>query len=456
MSTSKISLAREFPLPERRLIGTWEMVRNMGKSKRMIKLPYEEETITFNDPEQVTVHKGTIDRVEARGLGFSEMQSYWSLPFHDFAIVGDVVAAKDKNNRQLYDTIHVATSNPVWLYTMKPLSDELTRITLNHFFDQGSRGQGSWRANVLPRIKLTPLGGKFASVLAVHDEVSNNLVLVEPQSGNVISVRPGGSSWLPQIMTKTKKDPNTSPFFRMLTDFAADNKLILYSPKSNIIQLLDLGDIPISYKIELPMTLASVHPLSEDQYLVMTTPDSPEQNNLFVLRKESADEPIPTVLNPVSQSSITYRPELVEEISKLSKEGLTDFGLALVMNQKIQSPNILFNSPNAYATLAMGFPELEFSANEIFSWPREVVKDTSNVVNPSRSPAYGARQFSDPGRNTIILKDSCQIITPVSSNDVSNQVKDRNYGLSSPGNIQSYLEVVDLMASKIRYVSIEF
>ena len=84
VSTSKVSLAREFPLPERRLIGTWEMVRSLGKAKRMIKLPFEEETITFNDPEQVIVHKGTIDKVEARGLGFSEMQSYWSLPFHDF------------------------------------------------------------------------------------------------------------------------------------------------------------------------------------------------------------------------------------------------------------------------------------------------------------------------------------------------------------------------------------
>ena len=80
VSTNKVSLAREFPLPERRLMGTWEMVRSMG----MIKLPFDEEAVTFNDPEQVTVHRGTIDRVEARGVGFSEMQSYWTLPFHDF------------------------------------------------------------------------------------------------------------------------------------------------------------------------------------------------------------------------------------------------------------------------------------------------------------------------------------------------------------------------------------
>ena len=351
---------------------------------------------------------------------------------------------------------------------MKPLSAELSRITLNPFFDNASRGgNGTWRANTLPRIKMSPLAGRFGSVLAVHDEVSNNLVLVEPQSGKVISLRSGsaGSGWLNPVRDLvTKKigagtrSNTSSPYFRMLTDFAADNKLLMYTPKGNVIQLLTLaGDIPINYKVELPMTISSVHPLSEDQYLVMADhlesadANDEQHQRLFVLRKEANDEPIPTVLNPVSQSPITYRKELVEEINQLSKEGLTDFGLALVMNEKIQSPNILFNSANSYATLAMGFPELEFSANEVFSWPREEqVKSKDN--NPPRAPAYGAKQSADPGRNTVILKDSCQIVTPVSSNDVSQSVKDRNYGLSSPGNIQSYLEVVDLMASKLRYV----
>ena len=46
------------------------------------------------------------------------------------------------------------------------------------------------------------------------------------------------------------------------------------------------------------------------------------------------------------------------------------------------------------------------------------------------------------------------MVTPVSSGDLSNAVKDRNYGLSSPGNIQSYLQVVDLMASKLRYIPV--
>ena len=103
---------------------------------------------------------------------------YWSLPFHDFSIVGDVCTLKDKHRRPLYDTIHVASVNPVFLYTMKPTSDQMVRIPLNHFFDNSSRGGGSsWRNNILPKLKMAPLGGKcHFKVLLVHDRNSEFLI----------------------------------------------------------------------------------------------------------------------------------------------------------------------------------------------------------------------------------------------------------------------------------------
>ena len=77
-----------------------------------------------------------VRRVEARGVGFSEQQSYWSLPFYETSVVSAVSVVKDAHDRQLYDTIHVATSNPAWLYTMKPLQDKFERVPLNHMFTQ--------------------------------------------------------------------------------------------------------------------------------------------------------------------------------------------------------------------------------------------------------------------------------------------------------------------------------
>lgn len=136
-------LAKEFPLPNRKLVGTWEIMRSAGKQKRMIQLPYEELPVNFRDPEQVNVYNEPLELIAARGLGFSEMQSHWSLPFHDFAIAADVCTEKDKHNRQLYDTIHVATSNPVWLYSMQPRSNTFSRLTLNHFFDHTAKSAGT-------------------------------------------------------------------------------------------------------------------------------------------------------------------------------------------------------------------------------------------------------------------------------------------------------------------------
>ena len=66
------------------------------------------------------------------------------------------------------------------------------------------------------------------------------------------------------------------------------------------------------------------------------------------------------------------------------------------MNESISSPNTLFTTPNSYATLAMGFPELEFSANEVFAWLKDTAHekdDRKNMANPSRPPAHGAKQF---------------------------------------------------------------
>ena len=84
-----------------------------------MRLPLEETSVTIGSSHSVNLSSGILDRVEARGVGFSELQSYWSLPFHDFAVVGDVTVMRDKHKRPLYDDIHVVTSNPVVLFSMK-------------------------------------------------------------------------------------------------------------------------------------------------------------------------------------------------------------------------------------------------------------------------------------------------------------------------------------------------
>ena len=76
MSKKNISLAKEFPLPQRQLMGTWQIMRPSLKHKKMIKLPFEEIPIHFDDPQQVHVHQGPLDRVESHGFCQMDDASY--------------------------------------------------------------------------------------------------------------------------------------------------------------------------------------------------------------------------------------------------------------------------------------------------------------------------------------------------------------------------------------------
>ena len=140
--------------------------------------------------------------------------------------------------------------------------DSYTSMTLNHFFD-------TKRQNLIPRPKMTPLGGKYERILAVYDEVTGNLVLVDPDSGTVLPV-PMNTVYdsvkdLKNRLTGRKEEDKT---LRMLTDFAEDSKLLFFSPRGRTIQLVDISSASSS-KVELPFMVSSLHPLSESQYLLV-------------------------------------------------------------------------------------------------------------------------------------------------------------------------------------------
>ena len=83
------------------------------------------------------------------------------------------------------------------------------------------------------------------------------------------------------------------------------------------------GDIPIRYSLELPFSsISSLHALSEQQYLLMATDKEGEEDKekIFLLRKESNGDPIPTVLNPISQSPVTHQKEFVTQIGQVSHQ----------------------------------------------------------------------------------------------------------------------------------------
>ena len=101
----------------------------------------------------------------------------------------------------------------------------------------------------MPRPKLVALGGKYAEILAVYDEVTGNLVLAEPSSGTVLPVpltTVTHSILLlpllnlgPQVVQSVRENltsrltgkKETQETLRMLPDFAQENKLLFFAPR---------------------------------------------------------------------------------------------------------------------------------------------------------------------------------------------------------------------------------
>ena len=255
----------------------------------------------------------------------------------------------------------------------------------------------------------------------------------------------------------TGKSPKEEKSFRMLNDFASDNKLLFWTPGGRTIQLLNLEE-GATFKMDFPFVLKSVYPLKENQYLVVKDVEATDERlkqlgNMehtsdptifYLLKKEEATDPLPTVMNPISHTGD------IDSILSLDKRGLTDFGLKLALGEKTSSPNTIFTTGNSYANIAMGFPELEFSSSEIYQWPR-VDLPTLGGQGAKNQTSTNKQKFSDPSKDLVYLNDSCQIVRPVATPHVP---REGVAGHVAVGNCVAFLEVVDLIAGQVRYIPV--
>jgi hypothetical protein len=106
--------------------------------------------------------------------------------------------------------------------------------------------------------------------------------------------------------------------------------------------------------------------------------------------------------------------------------------LSEALSQKLNAPNRILCTDRTYAAIAVGFPELDQTVNELYVWPR---------------------QDNHPGNSgtAIILRDCGQVVRPVSSSQVPKE-------LISSERVQpvvsGYLEITDLVNHKLRYLPV--
>lgn len=126
-----------------------------------------------------------------------------------------------------------------------------------------------------------------------------------------------------------------------------------------------------------------------------SSPGSPARASsmLYMLRKDSESDPLPTTLAPIAQTGGAD----IQHIVSLARDGgLSDFGLRMALEEEISSPNTLMVTKDSYAMVVMGFPELEFSPNEVYSWPKSAHAQKA-ADNVATNTLYAARREGRTG-----------------------------------------------------------
>lgn len=210
--------------------------------------------------------------------------------------------------------------------------------------------------------------------------------------------------------------------WKLKTDLVVSkNQLVIFAPNSNKIEVIDLEKM-CAFTMSLPFEIDSILLASSDRWLIQST-----SNEKFILQKSAETSPCPNVLRKVDQNDL----EKIKLGSLLacSKSGLSSQMLSKALKQNIDSPNRIVATDDTYASIIVGFPQLD-SANEVFSFPRN--KNVKSFITP------------------IITSHGHVIRTISSSNVPTSALHD---GKPHPGS-SGYLEITDAIENKLRYIPI--
>ena len=96
------------------------------------------------------------------------------------------------------------------------------------------------------------------------------------------------------------------------------------------------------------------------------------------------------------------------------------------------TPNTLLSSRDHYAALVMGFPELEFSPSEVLVWPRaEPLQSRGEQRSAYSAVSALHKKYEDPSKNMVMLRESCQVVRPVSYSELPEASKKQLQGPST-------------------------
>lgn len=210
--------------------------------------------------------------------------------------------------------------------------------------------------------------------------------------------------------------------WKMKTELLSSQDLIvLYTQEQDKLEVINLQSM-CAYAMNLPCNIESVLLASERKWLIQDT-----SKNKYVLAKFADSDPCPSVLRELDESNSTDLK--TGRVLNCGRDSLHKVELSKALQQKIECPNRLLVTDNTYAGVAIGFPDLD-SSSELHFWPRK----------------ERTRSFMTP-----IVTQNGQVIRTISPDQVPEEVYPRD---TKRAGISGYLEIVDTVNHKLRYIPI--
>ncbi|PNF24075.1 hypothetical protein B7P43_G04705, partial [Cryptotermes secundus] len=311
------------------------------------------------------------------------------------------------------DWVHVLTSNPLTLFTMRLSGGIIEELSLQGLITpvRGAR----------PLFTLSPLDN--GERLLIHEETSNSLVMVDLTARR--------ASHIPLLSTfKSTRDSfvrtlgaEIGNWHIMTALLGQTNCVILYEIGGSKAEVVNVSTMT-ALTFCLPFHVSSINLPSIDKWLIEDT-----ASKKYVLSKATPTDPCPSLLQPIEDTCNT---SMLGFIGACDSESLPFDMLSEALSQKINAPNRVLCTDHTYAAISVGFPELDQTGNELYVWPR---------------------QDKLPGNSgtAIILRDCGQIVRPVSSSQVPKELISSE---SVQPVVSGYLEITDLVNHKLRYLSV--
>ncbi|KAK0046521.1 E3 ubiquitin-protein ligase RNF14 [Biomphalaria pfeifferi] len=436
-SQASISLAKEIPLPKFELLGQWEVTNPSGLRQKthLMSLPVTSSKINVKGPFEIFIQSKNVDRTESRSVKFSEEESHSVIPLEEANIVCDVAVSRAANRspgKNKHDVIYVATCHPPGLYTLTSTSHTANFIDMYDIFPST---MGSYR----PTVRVQPLGSPLDDTVLVHEQMTNVLLSVNVESGQVHRLLCDG---LPEVPVNKRRFPSIAGkvdfSFNMCYNEELDARGTTVFYKQNGQDMIVLNVLEgFAHSLSLPLNIGACHYIGYQQWILQES----DPTRKHILERKSEDE---FILKPVKVDLVP------RQLIYSATNNLKDSMLSKVLNENIESPNRVAVFNDTFASVLLGFPDL--SQVDVHAAQRTPLPETSPKSQPD--PIFGLKSKPSALNNdksVAYLKESGQVIRALPTWQIPAEVKPEGLNDST---LSGYLEVADLANHKLRYIPV--